>query len=67
MLSLRSVDLLSNDLALAACARGHIKIGLVSVFDTHVESLLLERNNVLDVTECADELLIDAEEAHDQG
>jgi len=67
MLSLRSVDLLSNDLALAAGARGHVKIGLVSIFDAHVDSLLLERDSVLVVTERADELLVDAEEAHDQG
>lgn len=67
MLSLRSVDLLSNDLALAASACGHVKIGLVSVFDAHVDSLLLERDSVLDVAERADELPVDADEAHDQG
>ena len=67
MLSLRSVDLLSNDLALAAGARGHVKIGLVSVFDTHVDSLFLERDSVLDVAESTDELPVYANEAHDQG
>ena len=67
MLSLRSVDLLSNDLALAAGARGHVKIGLVSIFDAHVDSLLLECDSVLDVAERADELPVDADEAHDQG
>lgn len=67
VLSLGSVDLLSDDLALAAGARGHVKIGLVPVFDAHIDGLLLERDSVLVVTECADELLVDAEEAHDQG
>lgn len=67
MLSLWRVDLLSDDLALAAGARGHVKIGLVSIFDAHVDSLLLERDSILVVTERADELLVDAEEAHDQG
>lgn len=66
-LSLRSVDLLSNDLALASGARGHIQVGLVSLLDAHVDRLLLERSRVMEVTERADELLVDAEEAHDQG
>jgi len=67
MLSLRSLDLLFNDLALASGARGHVKVGLVSLLDAHVDRLFLERGSGVVVTERADELLVDAEEGHDQG
>lgn len=67
MLSQRSLDLLFNDLALASGARGHVKVGLVSLLDTHVDRLFLERGSGVVVAERADELLVDAEEGHDQG
>lgn len=67
MLSQRSLDLLFNDLALASGARGHVKVGLVSLLDTHVDRLFLERGSGVVVAERANELLVDAEEGHDQG